>query len=434
MPRADLNAKLFKDARAVAGADRTIYWDERMPGFGLMVTARGHKSFIYQYRINGSSRRLNLDGKFLRLEAEREAQGTGKLRAPRKPAAPLEAARREAVKVESAIIDGRDPLQECRKVAAASTLRTVAEEYLRREGRKLRSYSERKRIFERYVYPRLGSGKIDDIRRSDIVNLLDRIEDQSGPVQAHAVLAAIRKLFNWHAKRSDVFRSPIVRGMSPALAPKLRARERKLDDHELQAVWRAAEGLQTPYGYLCRFLLLTAARLREGAHMARGEVSADGREWTIPAKRSKSKQPCLLPLSQAAQNLLAQVPSIGRTWVFTYNGAKPVNSFNKGKATLDARVLEVLREHDPDAKQLPRWTWHDLRRTARSLMSRAGVPSRHAEMALGHAVAGVESTYDRHDYLPEMRAAFEALAGLIDRILKPTSNVVDIGAARLVNN
>jgi integrase len=75
------------------------------------------------------------------------------------------------------------------------------------------------------------------------------------------------------------------------------------------------------------------------------------------------------------------------------------------------------------------WVIHDLRRTARSLMSRAGVQPRHAEMALGHVVAGVEGVYDRHRYLDEKRLAFEALAQQIGRILNPESNVIPMRAA-----
>jgi hypothetical protein len=47
---------------------------------------------------------------------------------------------------------------------------------------------------------------------------------------------------------------------------------------------------------------------------------------------------------------------------------------------------------------MPPWTVHDLRRMARSLMSRAGVQRDHAERVLGHAIPGVEGIYDRHSY------------------------------------
>ena len=77
---------------------------------------------------------------------------------------------------------------------------------------------------------------------------------------------------------------------------------------------------------------------------------------------------------------------------------------------------------------MPSWRLHDLRRTARSLMSRAKVPTDHAERALGHVIGGVRETYDRHEYLEEKRAAFsEALAGAVAMILDPPAdNVVPL--------
>ena len=76
---------------------------------------------------------------------------------------------------------------------------------------------------------------------------------------------------------------------------------------------------------------------------------------------------------------------------------------------------------------IPHWTIHDLRRTARSLLSRAGVSSEHAERVLGHVIGGVEGIYDRHSYSQEKAQALRALAGLIDTILNPSDNVVHIG-------
>jgi integrase len=73
---------------------------------------------------------------------------------------------------------------------------------------------------------------------------------------------------------------------------------------------------------------------------------------------------------------------------------------------------------------------HDLRRTARSLMSRAGISSDHAERALGHVIGGVRSVYDRHKFLEEKKRAFEALASLLEQILNPAPNVTQISRAR----
>ena len=82
-------------------------------------------------------------------------------------------------------------------------------------------------------------------------------------------------------------------------------------------------------------------------------------------------------------------------------------------------------------KPIPRWTLHDLRRTARSLMSRAGAPSDVAERVLGHVIPGVRGVYDRHSYALEKRDALEKLAGLIGLILNPPAgNVVKLERAK----
>ena len=107
--------------------------------------------------------------------------------------------------------------------------------------------------------------------------------------------------------------------------------------------------------------------------------------------------------------------------MFTSGGAGDVaiSGFSKYKGRFDAGVLAELRKHDPEAQPLPTWTTHDLRRTARSLMSRAGVSADHAERALGHVIGGVRGVYDRYAYRDEKRAAFEALATQVNSIVNP---------------
>ena len=72
------------------------------------------------------------------------------------------------------------------------------------------------------------------------------------------------------------------------------------------------------------------------------------------------------------------------------------------------------------------WVIHDLRRTARSLLSRTGVRPDIAERVLGHAIAGVEGVYDRHSYRDEKADALERLAGLIESIVHPRANVMPL--------
>jgi hypothetical protein len=72
---------------------------------------------------------------------------------------------------------------------------------------------------------------------------------------------------------------------------------------------------------------------------------------------------------------------------------------------------------------MPPWKLHDLRRTAKTLMQRAGVRPDISERVLSHVIAGVEGVYDCYGYLPEKRDALDKLAALVDRIVNPVDNV-----------
>jgi integrase len=381
--RQKLTAAFVVEATAETGKDRTIYWDTTMPGFGLMVTRNAERSFVVQYRARGRSRRLTLDAGALSLDV----------------------AKREARKHLGEIAKGGDPVAERRResAAASDTLRAITESYFRREGKRIRTMEERRRTLERLVLPSLGGRPIDDIGRSDIVRMLDKIEDTNGPVMADRTLAYLRKVMNWHATRSDTFRSPIVRGMART-KPVERARDRILSDDEIRRIWRATER-PGPFSAMVRFLLYSAARKGEAWRMTRGELT--GRDWLIPAARHKSKREFLLPLSKQALAVLDAIPAIGRKdgYIFTLDGERAIAGFSKFKSRLDRE--SGVRD----------WGLHDLRRTSRSLMSRAGVPADHAERAIGHVIPGVRQVYDRHSFKKEKQAALEALAKEIAAII-----------------
>jgi integrase len=296
------------------------------------------------------------------------------------------------------------------------------------------------------VYPELGAKQIRNIKRSDIVRLLDKIEDENGATMADRTLAVVRKVMNWHVSRSDDFLSPIVRGME-RVKPEERARERTLTDNELRAVWRAAEASAGPFGRMVRFILLTAARRTEAGAMTWGELND---EWTLPASRNKTKVDLVRPLSAEAWAVLpAKVD--GCPFVFTTDRTNPISSYTICKSKLDKQAVKELRliaeKQNDEAllgyiaeveslmgrmaetkgdvrKKLSRelnaiwWTLQDLRRTARSLMSRAGVPADHAERCLGHVMP--RGVYDPYEYLEEKRDAFNKLAASIKCIVNPS--------------
>jgi integrase len=389
-----------------------VYWDTEQRGFGLLVLPSGQRRYIVQYRVAGRSTRMTF-----------------------KPGLTLTEARKEAKAALGAVAKGRDPLAERRRQegAATNTLKAITEEYLKREcgmtrdtdgnatfSGKLRSAPQRLKVFERLIFPVLGARQIDSIKRSEIVRLLDKIQDENGRSAAHLALAHLSKVMNWHASRDDDFLSPIRRGMG-RIKPSEHERERVLSDDELCAVWRAAESTRGPFGSFVQLTLLTAARRNEAARIKRDEVSNGN--WIIAAERMKGKREHVVPLSAAAKAIIDGMPNLG-AHVFTTDGRRPIGNFSKFKAKFDATVLAELGKQDPKAKPIPNWTLHDLRRTARSLMSRAGVSSDIAERCLAHVVGGVRGIYDRYAYHAEKKHAFETLAAQIERIVNPPADNV----------
>jgi integrase len=157
-------------------------------------------------------------------------------------------------------------------------------------------------------------------------------------------------------------------------------------------------------GAFIKFLLTTGCRRSEAAGMRFDELS--GSDWLLPASRNKVKKDLLRPLSALALDIIAKTPRISDEFVFS-TGARPLAAFSRFKRRLD------------EASGTSGWTLHDCRRTARSLMARAGIASEIAERALGHLPPTIESTYNRHHYRDELQKAFEALAGQLQQIINP---------------
>ena len=70
--------------------------------------------------------------------------------------------------------------------------------------------------------------------------------------------------------------------------------------------------------------------------MADTELS--GSDWIIPAARYKTKLDHVIPLSQAARNLLASIPRIkGVPYIFTHGAAPPLVASRNSRLPLIRR-------------------------------------------------------------------------------------------------
>jgi integrase len=309
----------------------------------------------------------------------------------------------------------------------AGTFKKVAEDWFgdHVEKKRLRSGREIKRHLTTYVYPHWGHVKIFDITRKDANELLREIENKHGASQADAVLATIRSIMGWYAVQDSEYTSPIIRKMQrDKRESRDKARNRTLDHiaikdnrniylewndrGEIRFLWAACDEMGA-FGALVKLLLLTGQRLRKVARMQFADI-VDG-VWTIRSDDREKGNAGRLPLPQMALDIIAARPQIaGNPYVFpAERGEGPLNSFSQRKKELDAKL----------AKEMLHRTLHDLRRTARSLLARVGVPDNIAERVLGHSITDVHGVYNRHGYTEEKADALKRLAAQIETILNP---------------
>jgi integrase len=368
-------------------------------GFGVRVTAAGARAFVLNYRHQGRERRFTI-GRFPDWSVVRAV--------------------REARDLRQRADRGENPLAVKALPVEPKTVNDVLSEFVarhvRNKDRPLRTADEYESAFDRLVRPAIGKIAIYELRRSDVAKMLDGIEDANGPVMAHRARAYFRKALGWYAERDDQFNinSAIVR-----VAPrsKDRARTRVLSDFEIRAIWKASDEFGV-FGALVRTLFLTAQRRDEVARMTYSEIGDDV-IWTIPPERYKTKKPNHVPLSkQALATIHAQPKTSSSDYVFASSANTPFSGFSKNKAALDKVVLAARdKEANQVHYQAVTWRLHDLRRTAKTLMQRAGVRPDISERVLGHVISGVEGTYDRYAYVDEKRDALEKLAAIVERIV-----------------
>ena len=315
--------------------------------------------------------------------------------------------------------------------AEPDSLKTVAENWLKRHVRKNQfvSGNKTKRDLERLVYPTvLGSKRVDEIKRRDIVELLDQIEDRSGAPTADHVLGHLSGIFSWLEVRDDDFVSPIRRGMR-RIKPRERRRTRVLNDQEIRLLWPICEE-SGPFGGIVQILLLTGQRLQKVQTMRWQDIDTAG-VWTIPQSHKREKSNAqVLPLPPMVVDVVESMPRIvGNDYVFA--GSRDGHLFSgvgKGKRLLDQKLAAAL---EAEGAALEPWVLHSLRHTAKTLMSRARVDEFDSERVLGHAVKGVAGTYGHHDHREAKGAALARLAAEVQRIVDPppADKVVDIRKA-----
>ncbi len=378
--------------------------DAVVTGLALRVTPSGVKSWCFIYRLGGKQRRMTIG---------------------RYPDIDLMKARQIVRKGKEDIALGSDPFKmreekifaQINKAEEEMTVQHLFEDFFELYAKKYHKRpKDTKRWFERHIIPALGKMPIKEVRRRDVIKLIDEIKASKRPSGANHVLAQLRKMFNWGIER-DLLESNVCTHISKPHP--IQGRERVFTRQEIKEFWNACDALDYPYGQLCKVLLLTGQRCNEIAKIKKNYIDFEEKIIRLPAENVKAGRTQDIPLSDFAISILKSMPQFKGPFIFTTtHGKKAVAGFGKTKS----KIKKHFKAED--------WRYHDLRRCCATGMAELGVPLHTISRVLGHAEGGITKIYARHSYLPEKRRALDLWSTHVWNILHKDNqpdNVVFMG-------
>ena len=339
------------------------------------------------------------------------------------PATTVREAADKALETHAAVKNGVGPNLKARRERAGSgapvtvrdaTERFVAEHLKVKAG--ARWGAEAARMLDRDVLPEIGSNRLADVTRVELVSLVDckaaelrkagATRKNGSGVAANRLVAVLGKFFAVCVDKGWLAASPAIRLPKPVREAK---RERVLTAVEIGEAWNALQDAQTDesmpgvYARVLSLLALTGCRASEITGLRRGAVDLEaGTLAVVKGKTSASRR--VLPLSAAARVLLVETcdgVSDGAALLFPMPRARkqiPSNAISKA-----CRALVKRLGHKS-------WTPHDLRRSVTTELHELGVDYGVVKRITGHVGADVHaSVYDRSRQTEKMRAALELL-------------------------
>jgi integrase len=383
-------------------AGRIEVRDTEVKGLSVRISSAGGKSFVVRGRVKGGAAPLRITlGSFPEMDVEAaRAQATAQRTHLRKGADPREVKRAEIAA----------------KKIASYTFRALIADWteMKLVNKSLRYRTEAVRSITKNLAPLMDS-PLAEIKKRDVTAILGPVAKRSATM-AMLTGTYAAAAYAWQMKNDDELpRSPFEN--LPYRDGLDNARDRKLTEDELRAIWKATEPMPFPHGPFIQMSLLTLLRREEVAGMRWSEIEGD--TLTIQAARMKGGR-CgdeapdgskvhIVHLSAAALAILAAIPrrSDNDCVFWSAYGNGPIKNVGLAKAMVDKNLER------PFARD---WRPHDFRRSGASWLNEHGFDSTVCDKLLGHTdkkLSGVGRIYNTSQHLPARAEALDVWGAFV---------------------
>jgi len=336
----------------------------------------------------------------------------------------LKAARDRVKQLRAQIALGLDPKLEKSQTLKATvehrqsekrTVFSLCEAYLSK--RNVKTIDIERRQVAKDILPVIGKLPVSEVRASHVVEILERINRRGAPTVANRILRLATKIFNHGVKLQWIqFNVWAAFDVSDA-GGEQPARERWLNEKELPKLFDAmnhAKGWSYENDSAVRLLLMLGVRKMELIGAPIHEFDLDKAIWHLPAERINKKGATAIdiPLPVQAVDRIRQLIwlAAGAGYLFPARKSQTRLLPHISHDTVNAALKRFIKA------DIPHFTVHDLRRTARSHIERLGFSPRIGEKALNHKIKGTEGVYNRYAYFDERREALQVWADYLESI------------------
>ncbi len=271
-----------------------------------------------------------------------------------------------------------------------------------------------RRRIDKDINPHIGNMSVEDVKPRHIDDMLKAIVDRGAPTIATDVLRWTRRIFDYGIKRHALEINPCSAFEVSDAGGKEVARDRWLTRDELIGLFQAmrrAKGFSRQNELTFKLLLALCVRKMELCAARWEEFNLDKAIWHLPEERSKNGDSIDIPLPAVAVDWLRELHtfSCNSVWVLPARKMQHRMIPHIQESTLPVALAKVRSA----MSDVPNFTIHDFRRTARTHLAALGVDPVVAERCLNHKIKGVEGIYNRHQYFDERKAALAQWADLL---------------------